>query len=667
MKSSHFTSLHEKWASVSLIVLITLITYAPLLKQLGFYRDDWYLLWTYESEGAQGLLKLFVGDRPFVGRIYEVDFSILGSNPLGWHIYTLFIKIVSAFALFWLLREIWPNRKIMSTCIVLLFIVYPGFYQQPNALTYKQLLLAYAAALLSLACTIHVLNSDRLSRKVLFSVLALVLAVFYVFIYEALIGMEAVRLLLIWFCFYRQNSTRKESIRLTAPRFLPYLIFALLFIFWRILIFQSTRKATNVDVVVQGYTSLHGLIRLLVETLKDVIESSVLAWGVPYYQFTVSAKYRDVALAFGLAILAVALSASYYSILQRQAKAEHEASEESRVDWLVLGAAIVFVTTLPIVAAGRNALFGIQWDRYTYQSSFGVALLTGGFVFYALRDRLRLIVLTLLLASGVATQAFSAMYYRDFWEVERAAWWQLYWRAPQIADGTTVIASLPGSFQLAEDYEIWGPLNLLYHRGESLKISAQVPYQQIVINLARGLQEERLVRGTVTVKRNYERTLVVSMPSEASCLRVYNGSLGLSLTESPIVTLMAPYSQTSLIQIDATSPAPPNQILGNEPPHRWCFYYQKINLALQAENWAGAARLADESISKDFRPEETAEWLPVLFAYANNGQPKKVKQTSKFIYDKYTRIYLCDQLRAVTRWPQGYMPELVINNLCTSE
>jgi hypothetical protein len=28
---------------------------------------------------------------------------------------------------------------------------------------------------------------------------------------------------------------------------------------------------------------------------------------------------------------------------------------------------------------------------------------------------------------------------------------------------------------------------------------------------------------------------------------------------------------------------------------------------------------------------------------------------------------LCDQLRAVTRWPQGYMPELVINSLCTSE
>lgn len=667
MRAFNFTKIREGWASAVLITIVTLLAYAPMIGRLGFYRDDWYLLWTYESEGWQGLLKLFVGDRPLLGWLYIFDFSLLGTSPLGWHLYALLIKVISGFALLWLLRELWPNRKIETTFLVLLFIVYPGFYQQPNALTFKQLLLAYAATLSSLACTMHALKSEKRSTQILFSILALVLAAFYIFIYEPIIGIEAARWLLIWFYFYRQNLNWKGSIRLATSRFLPYLIFTLSYLFWRIFIFQSTRRATNVEVLAQGYTSLHGLIRLVVETLKDVIESSILAWGVPYYQFTVSARYRDIGIAFGLAMGVIALTAGYYFILQRQGKVESEANHASRLDWLILGALIVFVTTLPVVAAGRNVLFGIQWDRYTYQSSLGVALLAGGFIFYALRGYLRWIMLALLLISGVVTQIFSAMYYRDLWEMERAAWWQLYWRAPQITDGTTVITSLPESYQLAEEYEAWGPLNLIYHRGEPLKISAQVPYDQIIVSLERGLEEERLVRGTVTVKRNYDQSLVVSIPNSTSCLHVYNGSLGLSLTESPIVTLMAPYSQTSWIQTNATSPAPPSQILGKEPPHTWCFYYQKINLALQMGDWEQASRYAEESISKDFRPTESVEWMPVLFAYANDRQEKQVKQVSKFINDRYTRIYLCEQLKRVTEWPDGYKPEVVIANLCTAD
>jgi hypothetical protein len=210
-------------------------------------------------------------------------------------------------------------------------------------------------------------------------------------------------------------------------------------------------------------------------------------------------------------------------------------------------------------------------------------------------------------------------------------------------------------------------LNLLYHQGDPLKISGQVPYPEITLNLASRLQEERLVRGTVTVKRDYEQVLVVSMPNNTSCLHVYNGSLGLSLSESPTVARMAPYSNTSWIQASADPPSVPTQIFGDEPPRDWCFYYQKINLALQRGNWTEAARLAEEANAREFRPQETAEWLPVLFAYANSGEEKKVKQTSKLIFDRNTRIYLCDQLGTVTDWPSGYAPELVLENLCAGQ
>jgi hypothetical protein len=666
MKQFKFTKIRESWASLSLIIMVTLVTYAPLINQLGFYRDDWYLLWTNASKGSQGLLTLSAGDRPFMGLLYMMDFPIFGGNPLAWHIYGLVLKAFSALALFWLLRELWPSRKIETTFITLFFVIYPGFYQQPDALTFKQLLLAYGAAMLSLALTIRVAKASSRVHKILLTLIALILFAVYIFIYEPLIGIEAARLILIWFYVYRQNPKWRESIRPSLVKFIPYFISASLFLFWRIFIFQSTRKAVNVATVAQSYKTLHGFTRLLVETFKDLFETSILAWGVPYYQFTANAKYRDMGLAFGFAFLAVALSMGYYYLMHKQAQVLDEADHESRLDWIALGAVIVFVTTLPFIAAERNALFAIQWDRYTYQSSFGVAMLVGGFVFYALRGRLRWVLLCFLIVSGVVTQIFSAVYYRDLWNAERATWWQLYWRAPQIADGTTVIASLPGDFQLAEEYEIWGPLNLLYHFGEPLKISGQVPYPDILVNLPRGLQEQRLVRDTIMVNRNYEQSLVVSLPNEQSCLHVYNGALGLSLDENPMVALMAPYSSTEWIQANAAPQTPPDLVLGKEPIHDWCFYYQKINLALQAGEWPKAAHLADEALAKDQRPNETAEWLPVLFAYANTLQEKQLKHTSTFINDKYTRMYLCDQLRAVTTWPEGYHPDLVLDNLCGS-
>jgi hypothetical protein len=653
--------------AVGLVILVTLLTYGVLIHRLGFYRDDWYLIWTASSQGTDGILNLFRGDRPFVGWLYAFDFSILGVSPLGWHLYTLFIKVASALAVLWLMRSLWPDRKIETAFITLLFTVYPGFYQQPNALTFKQLLLAYTAALFSLALTVNSVKTRRSEFKILFTILALLLGAFYMLIYEALVGMEVVRVLLLYYLFKQNGGSWMKRILPALSRAVPYLAFTALFVFWRIFVFQSTRKATSVEVLTGDYTSLHGLMRLLVETGKDIIETSILAWGVPYYQFTVQAEYKNMALALGLGFLVVLVSAGYYFIVRKQFETQNEAGNTSSRDWIVLGAIVVIVTTLPVVAAGRNVLFGIQWDRYAYQSVLGVALLAGGFVFYALRNNLRWALLVLLLVSGVTTQVSSQIFYRDFWVLQRETWWQLYWRAPQIEEGTTVITALPPGFQLAEEYEVWGPLNLVYYPGEPLKIVGQVPYDQIAIDVTRGTVEQRLVRGTVMVNRDYNNVIVTSMPARTSCLHVYDGSLpNISAIEPPDIVLIVPFSNIDAIRTDLMPPISPTQIMGAEPIHDWCYYYQKINLSLQMRHWADAAQLSDAALQADLRPEDPAEWMPVLEAYANNGEDVKAKQVSKYINDNYTRMYLCQQLKNITKWSAGYRSEVILSNLCRS-
>ena len=65
---------------------------------------------------------------------------------------------------------------------------------------------------------------------------------------------------------------------------------------WRLFFFQSTRRATNLDVLLAGMAVCRSapLMQVGIETIKDIIETTVLAWSVPFYQFVAAGNYRDL-------------------------------------------------------------------------------------------------------------------------------------------------------------------------------------------------------------------------------------------------------------------------------------------------------------------------------------------------------------------------------------
>jgi hypothetical protein len=659
--------------AVALVIFVGLVTYAPLLRQLGFYRDDWYLIWTAQSQGYEGILNLFKGDRPFLGWLYVFDYRLLGSSPFRWHVYALLIKIVGALGFLWFMRSMWPTRKIEATFITLLFLVYPGFYQQPNAATFKNLLLAYAAAMFSLACMVQAFRSRTLTLKILWTLVSLGLSVFYIFIYEALVGLEAARLLLIWYFWKReQPASWKLNLRKTVVESSPYLLFTAGFVFWRVFLFDSTRRATNVDVVLSEYgsLSLHNLARIIIETLKDLVETAFLAWGVPYYQFTVSeTEYRTIAVAFVIVFLALLASAIYFFLTRSPRESEPDIALDAQVGkhWIVLGAIIVAITTMPIVLAGRNVVFGLQWDRYTYQSVFGVVLLIGGLLFYAIQSRIRWALLCGLLITGIVTQFLSANFYRNFWTMEREAVWQLSWRAPQIQDGATLILSMPGEYKLAEEYEVWAPLNLAYHPGEPVvKLPGQTLFTGIEADLADQRVQNRVVRGTIKVSRDYGKVVIFSRPSESSCFHIIDGMrLEQTFTEPLDVQTIAHYSNVNLIDTAGTSIIPTDVIFGLEPEHNWCYYYQKMDLARQSSDWQTGADLADRALSSGLKPVDVSEWLPAVEAYAYLGNDKQIEKIVELmIEDKKVYRGLCQQMKALQGQPADYDRDLLFNALC---
>jgi hypothetical protein len=678
----------EPWLAGGLILLVTALSYGILIPQLGFYRDDWYMLWTGQSNlGLSGIIQLFQTDRPLIGWTYAALFKLFHTNTLAWHSAALLCKAGTGLAVLWLMRLLWPTKRLETTCAALLFVLYPGFYQQPVAATFIIDLIGLNAAFISIALTVYALQTSNRWLKVAVTLVSAALALFYVALYEATIGLEVVRWALVWYVVWTtegrvaagfeayRDPLRKVSLR-AFWQLIPYLLTIAGFIVWRLFFFESVRRATNINVLLADYASnpLYSLSQILFGYLKDLFETIVSAWFVPFYLFTAEGRYTDFLSALGVTLAVLALVAAYVLWFRRQSSAD-ESDDLFPRHLLLLGLVAVTLPSAVIVVLGRNVLFGTQWDRYTTQSMLGVALLVTGALFYYLRGSGRWTVFFSLLFLAVMTHYHSAAYHARFWNYERNVVWQLAWRAPGLQPGTTIITSLPDGYRLAEEYEVWGPLNMAYSPGQSMLVSGQVPYDGMALDILDGKKESRTLRN-LNVKRDYGKPLVLSMPSQNSCLHVLDGQHpAWPYYENPRIKEIAAFSKLDLIDLTATPVTPSVTTFGAEPEHGWCFYYQKMGLALQAGDFAAAALLADETAQKGLKPSDETEWLPVVYAYVNTGQTDKASSAADEI-DKSVRRYLCLQQAAANPWPrsspgsstgQGYNGDLIRSTLCPGQ
>ena len=65
---------------------------------------------------------------------------------------------------------------------------------------------------------------------------------------------------------------------------------------------------------------------------------------------------------------------------------------------------------------------------------------------------------------------------------------------------------------------------------------------------------------------------------------------------------------------------PPANLFGSEPPHTWCYYFEKIELAKQKGDWQKVIDIRDQADKSGFTPLLPTEELPLLEAYTRTNQ-----------------------------------------------
>jgi hypothetical protein len=109
--------------------------------------------------------------------------------------------------------------------------------------------------------------------------------------------------------------------------------------------------------------------------------------------------------------------------------------------------------------------------------------------------------------------------------------------------------------------------------------------------------------------------------------------------------------------VDAQPAARPPRILGPEPKHEWCYYFEKADLAGQQGDWQQVARLGDEAFAAAYFPNDRSELLPFVQGYARSGNWQEAERLSAEVgANSALKPALCS-LWAVLQKAQGWKPE----------
>lgn len=642
------------YLEIAALVFISALAYLLLVNRLGYYKDDWYLMYLAHSQGPSIFKDIFAIDRPARGVLLQFLYSIFGDRPLYYNLTSYLFRLLSSIGFLWALRLLWPRQRTTSFIAALLFLIYPGYLSQVNAIDYQSYTLSLCLAMFSIALTFKAVQVENNIARLLLGALSILLGWCYLGLVEYFIGFEVFRFAgLLLLTRWAEISAWRSTTRNFIWKASPFVSIPLIFLLWRIFIFQNERKATSVSaqlgrvITLPSLTSADWLFSLARDTVNVIFSS----WFVPLYNLTLASRLRD--MLFGLLVAALAALAVWW-ILRRHVP-DDTADETWHKQSMLIGLLSILAALLPIILSNRYVDFG-EYSRYALPAAVGGLLVLVGLIYYVPEKIHRLwLIAALVFIAAFVQYVNGANAARETAAVNRF-WWQVSWRAPQIAKGTTLLVDYSAG-AIPEDYVVWGPANLVYYpqahpeRPVNTDISAALPLPEIISYVLAGFgNDSDIGRSTISL-RDYRKILVLTQPTASSCVHVLDGKYAeLSVADDPEMMLLAPHSVIETILPNDAPHTPPRSIFGEEPEKAgWCFYYQKASLARQQGNWNAVAQFGKEVAALKLHPNDQIEWMPFLQAAAVLDDQQQVKQiASRINVERFYRQQACQNLKAMS-------------------
>jgi hypothetical protein len=654
----------RKWLvpvlEIAILCGVAAVAYMPRIVDFGYYNDDWYSMYAAKVAGSDIFHEMYAIDRP--GRAYVMQplYDLFHGIPVFYNISAVILRVLGALALLWVLRLLWKTNRATTFIVALFFLIYPGFLSMPNAIDFQSHLIGILLAFISLGLGLWGVQHETTIIKVVAWIGAMATGWAYLSQMEYYLGFEIVRIVLFVLLAWRGRTPIRKSLIQFFRSWIPYAIIPLLYLIWRVFLFNNVRVTTDISgpidqIVHSPLVTLYGWI---INSIQSIINVVFLAWGVPLYQQAFTLPISDAIRGLLVsAVIAVCFMVALALTAGRGSPNQDISPTNWRGEMVISGIAWTIAGLLIVVFADRSVTFP-AYSRYGLVSAGGAILALVASISYLSDKRIQYAILGLMVFSAIFTHYANGWHYARFANDLRAFWWQVSWRIPQMEKGTSLIARYPNG-GIIEDSSVWGPANLIYYpiRIDPNRVQAGV-YAILLDNdaVVKVLSREgQVYRKHIIVDtyRNYRNVLILTQPTTASCVQVIDGSQPMfSRYEDPAIVLIGIFSEPQHILTTAISQIPPESLFQEEPKKGWCYYYEKASLAKQKGDWDTVLLLGDEVTTKGFAPGDLIEWMPFLEAWVRNDHQDKVRQISEIMAgDTYIAGQACKILGGIPDLP----------------
>ena len=638
-----FLKWFSRWITPLVLLLIAFFSYGIFTFQQGFHWDDWGITWIIRTLGKPGLVDYFATNRPFLAYVYSITTSLFGTNPLAWHLFSLLMRWLTAVSLLWVLRMLWPEHKRETFFAAIFFLVYPGFNQQAIAIIYSHFFLAQTLLFTSIGLMLKFARQPR--RFWWAGLLGVLFSAYNLFSTEYFFGLELLRPILLWLGLRNQWPEWKPRLRRALLTYLPFFLALIGYLYWRyfILGFYLYQPGLVTDLSSSPMDRLANIPGTLWEQWQVAAWS---AWGqvLQLPDFSTYGPRLTLVFIFVLVFTGIGLY-----VLTKRFKEIENSSWRFSILWIGLGFLSMLLAGIPFLVTDLPLRLIFPNSRFTMPFALGAALILVGILELWPKWSHKVLFASALAALAVGVQFNTGYLWREDWQEQKSFFWQMAWRIPELEPGSILLSS-DTPFEYSSDNSLTFPLNLIYAPENR---STKIEHAYFFVSVRLGNDLEALKPGlpihqdylAATFDSSSDQVVAVHF-APPGCFRVlhpvYDKDLPLApmmgedadlLSEAglPVLPRSAAKALTlsNLEQIipGANGPALP-EILGAEPAHTWCYYFEKADLARQSDDWARIAEIGDEVLTIYF-PDEYSEYLPFIEAYARTGRWEEARDLTR--------------------------------------
>jgi hypothetical protein len=640
-------------AAFPILLLLTLLAvYGYQLSRMGFYWDDWQLVYLASLKDPQVFWGYYAFDRPLAAWLYVALTPILGINPVAWQIFAILARWIGCLGFWVLMKQIWPQRVLEAGFATLLMAVFPGFSQQPVSMTYSLFWVLYALFTWSLAASVIALKKPRYAVGL--TILAVLASFMEALSMEYVIGLELLRPALFLIILLQLNIPLKKAIRQVLVKWIPYFLVLCAFFYYRFIYFpqSNTDPEANAPLLLREILTqpLIAIPHLLQNILQDISQALIFAWGKPILPAEIDFAQTTNWFAYAMGLLLAALTVL---ILCSASLSTNNGKQESGNDHftfqaVLVGLAGVILGGLPVWSTNRQIIVGMWSDRFSLGLMLGAVILLAGIAGWLSQKSVqKAVFLGVFLALGIAFQIQNTAKYKLNWDAQKDYYNQLAWRAPELKAGTAILGNrVP--FGLSAEYSTGFALNTIYTAQPAANLpfwffSAVSDRGGSIPDYREGIPLKFSLR-TINYESSTSNGVAVYYKYGQSCLRVMTPAdkhfPNLDDSESELLAISHPGN----ILEGKRDWVLPEEIFGSELSHGWCYYFQKADLARQSGNWKGVLDVYHQAESARLAPRNGTEYVPVIQALAHNGEWEQAWQltTQGVSLTGSAKPYFCD-------------------------